>query len=106
MRYLQNRDIDYHDKSAEDTDDNDNNGQVPKHTSLEATPAYQGLSHWEICNLSPEILHISGLINYYDIMIYDVTWCLWYDDDDLTAFLKDLSPFFKDIAHSRSAVFR
>ena len=111
MRYLQNRDIDYHDndnndKSAEDTDDSDNNGQVPKHTSLEATPAYQGLSHWEICNLSPEILHISGLINYYDIMIYDVTRCLWYDDDDLTAFLKDLSPFFKDIAHSRSAVFR
>ena len=50
MRYLQNRDIDYHDndnndKSAEDTDDNDNNGQVPKHTSLEATPAYQGLPH-------------------------------------------------------------
>ena len=47
MRYLQNRDIDYHDndnndKSAEDTDDN---GQVPKHTSLEATPAYQGLPH-------------------------------------------------------------
>ena len=70
MRCWQNHDNDYHDNSDDDNDDKSDNAQVPKHTSLEATPAYQGLPHWEICYLSSKILHISGLIEDHDIWFH------------------------------------
>ena len=42
------------------------NAQVPKHTSIETSAAYQGLSHWEIRHFPSEILHLSGLFDHDD----------------------------------------
>ena len=42
------------------------NPQVPKHTSVETSAAYQRLSHWEIRHFPSEILHLSGLFDHDD----------------------------------------
>ena len=51
--------------------------QVPKHPSLEAAPAYQGLPHREIRHLPTKILHISGWIyRWLDDHIAPIKmWC-------------------------------
>ena len=51
--------------------------QVPKHPSLEAAPAYQGLPHREIRHIPTKILHISGgIYRWWDDHIAPIQmWC-------------------------------